>query len=482
MAGNAYLLRKSEVEYELKIRGVSSDGTANELRKKLSQCFSSRTEVNQEVLEALDTEAELEECEEKFDDLSSLVEDYDGNKKDNEFKRISARLRHLYHRIERLSELDTEDSEEQERTTSLLKKTKTLLDSFSAKEVEKPTEQPPPMDPPNLAGTSTEDREEKPTVQTNLVNNYDSSTSSEVQPKSKPTVNADSKRTPREASNQQEAVKCHQQDSYYRGKFIPVYKWGLKFDIESGQSVGSFLERVEELRRARGLTHQELFESAVDLFTGTALIWYRSAVGRVSSWQQLCRELKLVFQSPDYDDMLRQEISNRVQGPEESIDLFLAAVEGLYGRLSAKIPESERLHQVLKNLNPYLLEKLCMFDIGSLETLRDLGRKAELGRLRSSAHTQPQRHHRVLEPDLAWGTTTRRKTTHQLAALKPSTSRPSESTSTTKCWNCSSLGHRFSQCTQERVVFCFGCGTPGVKKASCQTCKSKNGKTREPAS
>lgn len=225
MASNVYLLRKSEVEYELKIRGVSTEGTANEFRKKLSQCFSNRTEVDQEVLEALDTEAELEECEEKSGDLSSLVEDYDGNKKDNEFKRISARLRHLYYRIERLSDLGTEDLEEQEKTTSLLKKTKTLLDSFTTKEEENPTEEQSPLKPPNAAATSPENKEEGKNVEANLEKN-DSSISSEVQPKPKPSVKANNKPTSsREASNQQEAFKRHQQDSFYRGRFIPVYKW-----------------------------------------------------------------------------------------------------------------------------------------------------------------------------------------------------------------------------------------------------------------
>ena len=59
-------------------------------------------------------------------------------------------------------------------------------------------------------------------------------------------------------------------------KTVPVYKWGLRFDGQGGQSVGAFLERVEEIRRARRVTHEELFKSAVDLFAGQALVWYRS--------------------------------------------------------------------------------------------------------------------------------------------------------------------------------------------------------------
>lgn len=46
------------------------------------------------------------------------------------------------------------------------------------------------------------------------------------------------------------------QRTYSKGTYIPVFKWGLKFDTDSGQSVGSFLDRVEELRKARGLTYE----------------------------------------------------------------------------------------------------------------------------------------------------------------------------------------------------------------------------------
>ncbi|KAG8295657.1 hypothetical protein J6590_075403 [Homalodisca vitripennis] len=98
------------------------------------------------------------------------------------------------------------------------------------------------------------------------------------------------------------------------------------FDGRS-QSVGAFLQRVEELRRARGVTPTEPFESAVDLFSGPALVWYRSTIGRINTWEQLCQDLEVVFQAPDHDIGLQQEIFNRMQGETESIDLFIAAME-----------------------------------------------------------------------------------------------------------------------------------------------------------
>lgn len=77
-------------------------------------------------------------------------------------------------------------------------------------------------------------------------------------------------------------------------KAVPVYKWRLNFDGSSNQSIGSFLERVEEIRRARGVTEQDLFQSAVDLFRGQALIWFQSIAVRVKTWHELCKEVYCV--------------------------------------------------------------------------------------------------------------------------------------------------------------------------------------------
>ncbi|KAG8320209.1 hypothetical protein J6590_074373 [Homalodisca vitripennis] len=117
---NAYHLRKTEVIYELKIRNVDTDGNANELRKRVTQCFSADTQVDETVVNSLDADAESEECEGKYQDLSSLVSDYEGTNNDNEFHRIVARLWHLYLRVERIPIGASSDSEQAESKEKLL--------------------------------------------------------------------------------------------------------------------------------------------------------------------------------------------------------------------------------------------------------------------------------------------------------------------------------------------------------------------------
>lgn len=73
-------------------------------------------------------------------------------------------------------------------------------------------------------------------------------------------------------------------------RYKPVSKWNIKFSGEmkiENFSLSAFLERVEETRIARNVTEQDLFNSAIDLFSGKALIWYRSIRKTVRDWPAL---------------------------------------------------------------------------------------------------------------------------------------------------------------------------------------------------
>ncbi|XP_046674651.1 uncharacterized protein LOC124363447 [Homalodisca vitripennis] len=471
---SAYHLRKSEVEYELKIRGVSSEGSAGELRKRLSHCLSTNVPADAAVVNNLDVETELEECEAKLSDLSSLVSDYDGNRADNEFQRLSARLWHLYYRVERIPDTASTDIEPGQRKSELLVKTKTFNDSFISTA--------PQNIPSTYQDSSRLTQKTTKSVETSEVGKIIASADMNVRKTQYlplgllPETVIDQGRAGY-STDQVPFQESRDVSSRSRSKSVPVYKWGVQFDNSPGQSIGAFLERVEELRRARGVTPQELFNSAVDLFSGSALIWYRSTQSRISSWEELCKERRIVFQAPDYDFQLQQEIFTRVQGDNESIDLFIAAMEGLYGRLASSVPEPTRLKLIMHNLHPQLQDRLALFDIKSLEDLRCLGRKAEAGRLRSLRRPPP--HQNVaLEPDLAYFEP-HRKRSLPLVKVASAQFRNSSPTSSVSCWNCGESGHRFSNCRKERKRFCFGCGAPEMLKTNCPKCGPKNGQRRE---
>ncbi|KAK9688531.1 Retrotransposon gag protein [Popillia japonica] len=141
-------------------------------------------------------------------------------------------------------------------------------------------------------------------------------------------------------------------------------RWNLKYSGDnSGLSLNAFLERVEELMLARNVTKEQVFRSAIDLFSSRALIWYRANRKALSDWDELVVALREEFQVPDYDERLFDEIRKRTQGPNESISMFVSVMTNLFSRLSIKIPESNRLKMMCKNLSPFYQSQLGLTDI-----------------------------------------------------------------------------------------------------------------------
>lgn len=67
-------------------------------------------------------------------------------------------------------------------------------------------------------------------------------------------------------------------------KPIPVYKWIIQFVGGSSSELVSYLARVEELCH---IEKKDVYESAVDLFSGNSLSWYRSVKHLVNDWDSL---------------------------------------------------------------------------------------------------------------------------------------------------------------------------------------------------
>lgn len=495
-------MRKTEVVYELKIRGLSTEGVAGDVRKRLSQALATNVEVDAAAVNLLEPEQELEECEGKYQDLTALLADYEGNFADNESSRIVARLWHLYCRVERIP-IGAAAPEVEESKAVLLRKSKEMLDTFEKatasrklSEINEPKlsndvaeHQNQPSQPVRqysglptlleLDGKETQEdglQQEKRRIEEEKKKIEEEKRMQEERWKRKELeLQEQWKRMEMQkfslgespVSTKRESEQPRREDSLSKPRYVPVYKWGLKFDGQS-QSIGAFLQRVEETRRARGVTPGELFDSAVDLFTGPALVWYRSTIGRINTWGTLCLEMKIVFQSPDHDIRLQQEIFNRVQGETEHIDLFIASMEGLYGRLSTTVQEDVRLRQIFHNLNPQLQDRLALFDLTSIEQLRQLGRKAEAGRFRSTAVVGPSRKGAPLEPDLAYEPARWKKPQLAIVGVPP------KKEVRANCWNCGEVGHRHNTCQKEKKIFCFGCGASNVTKPNCPKCSRCN--------
>ncbi|EEZ97617.1 hypothetical protein TcasGA2_TC012951 [Tribolium castaneum] len=111
-------------------------------------------------------------------------------------------------------------------------------------------------------------------------------------------------------------------------KSFPVYKWNVKFDGRVS-SVFAFLETVDELCHSRNVSKEELFISAVELFSGPTLTWFRSISENVKDWNSLVTLLKGHYLPHDYDDRLWNEIKMRTQGKNELVHEYIAIMKSL---------------------------------------------------------------------------------------------------------------------------------------------------------
>ncbi|KAJ8965342.1 hypothetical protein NQ314_004206, partial [Rhamnusium bicolor] len=158
-------------------------------------------------------------------------------------------------------------------------------------------------------------------------------------------------------------------DESSRSSFVTVSKWQVSFDGKS--SVTHFLQRVEELRVASGVTKPQLLNCATILFSGATLEWFRANKSSISTWDDLVQQLKILYLSDDYEEWIMETIRNRTQRNGEKSAIFIAVIENYYNQLSHKPPESERLVTIRRRLLPYLQNKLVMHE-SNIRTIYDL--------------------------------------------------------------------------------------------------------------
>lgn len=226
------------------------------------------------------------------------------------------------------------------------------------------------------------------------------------------------------------------------GRRIPIHKWNVKFTGEAGSpSVMDFLERVAELRVARGYSEEELYRSSLDLFAGKALLWYRSNLRRTKTWTDLSNLLKRDYLPPDYRSRLFQEILTRTQGPDEKIVEYLACMNALvdrYGSMSRDVV----LDIVRRNLAPFYITQ--MPEVRSLEELETACLRLETVKYRAENYrAPPKKSKECVEPDLAC-----LSTGVESVDLDPSDGRPSARAIT--CFGCGRRGHVRRFCPQRR--------------------------------
>nr|CAI5819384.1 unnamed protein product [Callosobruchus analis] len=217
------------------------------------------------------------------------------------------------------------------------------------------------------------------------------------------------------------------------------------------EDVFTFIERNTELALSRKVCDQDLFDSAVELFSGDAVLWYKVS------------EIQLDFLPPDIDDQIWSQIKYRVQKRDKSVLIFIAQMDNLFNRLSRPPVETTKVNIIRKNLlNEHVTQLALVEDIHSVSRLSFLARRVEEARKRLNFKSEPQ------EEIPVETVSTQPSTSGVNSSIPPNTSKPP-----LICWNRSSSGHTFKYCRLKRKIFCYKCGHSGAKVASCPNC-SKN--------
>lgn len=261
---------------------------------------------------------------------------------------------------------------------------------------------------------------------------------------------------------------------------MAINKWNVHFEGHSG--VSSFLERIEELRIARGLTRNHLFIAAVELFKGDALIWYRSVRPNLRDWDDLVGKLRNAFLPCDYENSLWEEIRSRTQGAEERVVIFIAAIENLFNRLPNKPSEISRILIIRRNLLPAIQTQLALENYYTIEELSRSARLIEDAKLVSARYRPPPTQtNQILEPDLAYHRPRVQRThaieteanlnTSQVSATTENPVQRSEvKCQGPTCYNCNQQGHIYTRCPQPLRIRCFKCQRPDVTSNNCPMC------------
>ena len=117
--------------------------------------------------------------------------------------------------------------------------------------------------------------------------------------------------------------------------------------------------------------------------TGTAEIWYSTLDKSFTSFEQLAKLFQDRFLSPTSNWVLRQQLGQRKQASNESLNEYSADIRRRCQRLG--IPIGEQLHYFIQGLRPDLRDYVILQQPKSLEDAENAARiKDSLGKPKSN--------------------------------------------------------------------------------------------------
>ncbi|XP_058836512.1 uncharacterized protein LOC131693048 [Topomyia yanbarensis] len=239
--------------------------------------------------------------------------------------------------------------------------------------------------------------------------------------------------------------------------------------------VTDFLRQVDILCRSYAISKQELRMHAHLLFKDSAYVWYTTYEEKFYTWETLETYLRMRYHNPNRDRIIRVELRNRKQRPNELFSAFLTDIETLAQRMIQKMSEREKFDLIVENMKMSYKRHLALEPIYSVEHLAQLCFKFDALETNLYVAGNPQKPsvHQVTaedgEPEEEDNEETERVYALQNRFRKPPRTsenryadRQSHNTysgsNNTLCWNCRQTGHMWRECDQKKTVFCHICG------------------------
>lgn len=450
-------LGKDELAYELTWRGIAT-GTVEEMRSRL--VLAKQLEKSGDSLHyppyPFRFQEDVAAVTKKLDEVWSGVDVFSDTSKSGAFLKLQTKLNHA---LGRLDNFICNTPEEFQLRGVLVGQALTMIDQLNSKAaLAEGRTNPIPPSLTVLQG-SLQTQAQVP------VNTAGVPTTSFHQPfvASTPTLPTCATQFPCSSS----AIKP-----------ILPHKWNLKFGADKkGMSVTAFFERVEELRRARGVSKDILLDSGIDLFVGRAYEFYQSCRLEVQSWDELVAKFKEEYQPAFYAERLLEEIKRRTQGADESIGTYLAIMSKYFQRLECPISEEAKLSILMRNIAPSYRAQLGALDINNIAELKNLCRRIEHRSL-AVDYAPPPRKGNSLEPDLAYVADVDEEPS--VSTLRVTERNESKDTSSREliCYRCKKPGHKAIGCVLPKPKYCFKCKKEGVTVRQCPNCNQGNAERR----
>lgn len=427
------LLQKSELMYEVAIRGETPSENVAGLRRqvnKLTQLYPSE-DIIDSVYEFSDDIKGIQDTLEKVKINLDLLK---SNLDEPLLNRTKSLLHHLFYRLQRIEKPGAVEE------TSLLKRSKKFYESFCE----------------SLTSLSKSKLEE-PKVLTSAIDDDASS----------PNLTS--------ISGLNISVSCD------RGLVGELAK--LKYDGKT--CVRSFIQKLEEFKHSKSISEDKMLLSAFDIFTGDALHWYRNVRNKVKTWNDLILILKDDFDRPDYDYLMTAEIRQRTQGDDESITVYLSIMDGMFSRLSNPLTEESKLEIILHNIRPSYSTIIAASPfIKTIEDVRNVCKNYERIKVRSESFKEPPvASMNTLAPEFSYQSSKRKNYNPQNVYSdsqkryehpQQNNYKVAEIIKKPYCFRCRVDTHSMKNCTAERSVFCFRCGKKDVRIPECPVCNPKN--------